>query len=549
MVLIAIAFVLGSVVLAYLAIKRAIQDFADAIDKDVISLREKGEASQMLLSILSAAVNGSKEAVIAVDASNRVLFLNPTAEVLTGWKFADASKKPLSSVVDLKHETTLRRVESPALKVLNDGLSHDLATLTVLESQTGSHKPVDGRSLPLLTGNERTGAVLILRDSSVGRAARESKRNIERLKAAIVESSLDCIILLDEKGNIVDMNPVATRTFSSKSDVLVGKQFFTKVLLSASSSFVAMEFEKAVAFGQTDTLKRSTEVVALRADGTEFHAEMAITELPGESPKVYAAYIVDITDRLAARNAERNARTAAETESREKSAFLADMSDELRTPLNAIIGYTEILIEAAEEQELDGFASDLEKIREAGLTLNTQVCDILDLARLESGRVKLNLENIKVQELLSDFVRTALPALSSNGNRLEIDIATEIRDMYSDKLKLKQGLLNLVSNASRHTRDRKLLLRLESRTEDGVTWMCFHVSDVTTGLPATEIDSLVDAYMSGGAPSRARFGGNGLGLVIVRHFCEMLGGRAVSSRQIGHGATFGMEVPLVSAYS
>jgi PAS domain S-box-containing protein len=537
--------VFSTLVVLYILCTATLKQLAEIHEEENRSAVDQIDFLKRRNGVLATTLESLKEAVVAVDKGNSIIYINPAAEKLTGWQHEDAISRKVDTVVTLKNDTTKAIIPGPIPAVLDDCMVHELAISSVIESRTGVTLPVDGSATPIWRGQEITGAVMILRDATEYRAAKQAQKASKSLKEAIIESALDCVVLIDAEGKIVEFNPVAAKTFGARREGMLGKTFFETALAPDDHNKITFAFEKAVKSGSGDLLGKRIEVTAVKSDGAAFPAELAIAEIPGQVPSVYAAYLRDISERVAAAQAEALARQAAEADSREKSVFLADMSDELRTPLNAVIGYTEMLQEEVFDDLATKYLPDLEKIHSAGRQLQSMISEILDLSKIESGGMQLYVESFSVADVVRDVEQSTSASLKKNGNSLTINLSDSVGEMQSDRMKMRQGLLNLLSNASRFTSNRKLLLEVTRQSREGSDWVTFRVSDVTGGIPAKEIEQLAEAFAKGGAPSRARFGGRGLGLVIVQHFCEMMGGNIISKRDVGHAATFGMELPAV----
>ena len=247
------------------------------------------------------------------------------------------------------------------------------------------------------------------------------------------------------------------------------------------------------------------------------------------------AVYTDITE-LRRQNIElEQAREASEVANRAKSQFLANMSHELRTPLNAIIGYSEILQEDAADTGQEQFISDLKKIEGAGRHLLGLINDILDLSKVEAGKMDLFVEEIDVPSLLSEVNAIIAPLTAKNGNVLEISTLDAIGSIRSDRTKLKQCLLNVLSNASKFTHDGKLALTVE-RFERSMIRIT--ISDTGIGMNEDQLGRLFQAFNQADASTTKRFGGTGLGLAITRHFCRLLGGDITAASVPGKGSTF-----------
>ncbi|PYQ54052.1 MAG: hybrid sensor histidine kinase/response regulator [Acidobacteria bacterium] len=237
------------------------------------------------------------------------------------------------------------------------------------------------------------------------------------------------------------------------------------------------------------------------------------------------------------------AKEAAEQANRTKSAFLANMSHELRTPLNAIIGYSEMLQEEAEDGGHDEAIPDLKKIHGAGKHLLALINDILDLSKIEAGKMELFLETFEVRHLVEEVRSTIHPLIEKNGNVLEVDCPTDLGAMHADVTRVRQVLFNLLSNASKFTE--KGTVGLTVRRQDGADgpWLVFEVSDTGIGMTPEQLGKLFQAFSQADASTSRKYGGTGLGLVISRRFAQMMGGDVSVKSQYGKGSTFTVRLP------
>jgi len=237
------------------------------------------------------------------------------------------------------------------------------------------------------------------------------------------------------------------------------------------------------------------------------------------------------------------AKVAAEAANQAKSAFLANVSHELRTPLNAIIGYSEMLMEDAEEENFTHFTSDLAKIHAAGKHLLTLINDILDLSKIEAGKAQLTLESFDVTDMLEEVVSTIRPLVSKNGNTLEVQTARNLGRMYSDLTKVRQSLFNLLSNATKFTEAGSITLEATRREIHGTDWFTFCVRDTGIGMTPEQVKKIFQPFSQANEQTAIKYGGTGLGLTITRRFCEMLGGEIGVESSCNQGSCFTVQLP------
>jgi signal transduction histidine kinase/DNA-binding response OmpR family regulator/HAMP domain-containing protein len=273
-----------------------------------------------------------------------------------------------------------------------------------------------------------------------------------------------------------------------------------------------------------------------------------------KSPGAFPPTVVDLLQTCATQStlAIQNARLFREIEARghqleiasqHKSQFLANMSHELRTPLNAIIGYSEMLQEEAEELGQVDFLPDLQKINAAGKHLLALINDILDLSKIEAGKMDLFLETFEIAPMLRDVVTTITPLVEKNANTLAVHHAADLGAMRADLTKVRQALFNLLSNACKFTQQGIVTLAVTREAVAGVDWLTFRVSDTGIGMTSKQVEKLFQSFSQADASTTRQYGGTGLGLAITRHFCQMMGGDITVESALGQGSSFTIRLP------
>jgi signal transduction histidine kinase/CheY-like chemotaxis protein len=297
---------------------------------------------------------------------------------------------------------------------------------------------------------------------------------------------------------------------------------------------------------------RARLVVPLLRSGKVVGALIVRRKAPGE----FSANTIDLLKTFAAQSAVaiQNARLFSEVReksrelevaSQHKSQFLANMSHELRTPLNAIIGVTEMLLEDARDFKRDDEVEPLERVLRAARHLLALINDILDLSKIEAGRMELHLESFPLAPLIQDVMNTIEPLAKMNSNRIVVDTEQEIGTIYADQIRFRQALLNLASNANKFTENGTVTIAARPQHEDGHDWITVAVTDTGIGMNPEQMGRLFQEFSQADSSTTRKYGGTGLGLAISRHFCRMMGGDITVDSEPGAGSTFTIRLPRV----
>ena len=338
------------------------------------------------------------------------------------------------------------------------------------------------------------------------------------------------IVTLNQAFRITDCNPAFERLFGYRREETLGEDLDTLVNTEETRTEAVDKSEQALKGQVVKGIGKRR-----RKDGSFLDVEYAGVPVlvDGEQVGVMAMYH-DITELY-------QARSEAEEANQAKSQFLANMSHELRTPLNAIIGYSEMLQEEAEEEGQDHFIPDLSKIHKAGKHLLALINDILDLSKIEAGKTELFLEPFDLMNLVEDVQSTVDPLVQQNGNRLTVVTDGEPGSMVADLTKVRQVLLNLLSNAAKFTENGKIELRVRAANQE----VHLEVADSGIGMTPEQMGRLFEAFSQAEASTAKKYGGTGLGLVISRKFCQLMGGDITPESTPGVGTTFTVRLPRI----
>ena len=353
-----------------------------------------------------------------------------------------------------------------------------------------------------------------------------------QFRQAVVDNAVDGILTIDERGHVASINPAAEAMFGSSGGV--GRPI---------GQIIPATMPQLSRMGGS-----GHELNVHRPDGSVITLDLTVGRWQRENHAFLVVIARDITRRLEAEERLRQARDVAESASRAKSVFLANMSHELRTPLNAIIGYSEMLQEEAQLEAQTSLASDLTKIHSAGRHLLTLINDILDLSKIEAGKMDMYFESFDIQKLVGEVASTIQPLVRRNTNVLQINVEQPLGQMRSDMTKVRQALFNLLSNATKFTERGTIQLNVRRVPDSAPATIEFQVIDSGIGMNEAQLSRLFQAFNQADSSTTRKYGGTGLGLAITRHFCQMLGGDISVSSQTGVGTTFTILLPADSEH-
>lgn len=370
----------------------------------------------------------------------------------------------------------------------------------------------------------------------------QQAENQLRRQALTFANINDSVVITDIDGTISDCNPATEQIFGYTREEVIGGQldlWYRPLQLESLRDTII----ETVA----QEHRWSGEIPFIHKDGTNGVCEVVVVNLNDEQDQPIGRIWVghDITMRKYAEKEMRNAKLAAEAANQAKSLFLANMSHELRTPLTAIIGYSDLMIRELRHVDHPTIMPDLMRIQASSRHLLRLVNDILDLSRIEAGRMSLYLETVSVHDLIKRVVEDVRPQVEQNRNILHIDCATNVGEVYVDSAKLYQIVFNLLDNAAKFTTEGEITLTVAREVANGVDWLRIGVSDTGIGITREQMQNLFQPFMQGDNSATRKHGGAGLGLSVSQRFCEMMGGRISVASEPGIGSIFVVYVPAV----
>jgi PAS domain S-box-containing protein len=398
----------------------------------------------------------------------------------------------------------------------------------------------------------------ITMDISGRKRAELSLQQAEEKYRSIFENAADGIFQTTADGNYVSANPALAQIYGYDSPEVLIATLSTRIehQLYVSpprrAEFIQlMNQHGAVIDFESQVYRHDGSIIWISENAREVRDD-------DDNLLYYEGIVKDITDRKQAAEELFKAKEAAEAASRAKSQFLANMSHELRTPLNAIIGYSEMLQEDSQDMGYDDLIPDLEKICGAGKHLLGLINDILDISKIEAGRMDLYLETFCIPNLIDEVEATIQPLIEKNSNTLIVNYPDDLEGMCADQTKVRQTLLNLLSNASKFTKEGTITLTVEKKDEgsrikdkneasfifEPSSFILFTVSDTGIGMTEEQTAKLFQPFTQADASTTRKYGGTGLGLAISRRFCQMMGGDIRAESTLGQGSTFTVYLPL-----
>ena len=505
------------------------------------------ESEALKATILESALD---HAILTTDPASRITSWSPGAEAIFGWTAAEAIGQP-ATLIFTPEDREAGAPEEEVETARHEGHAEDERWHLCKD---GSRVYMSGSMRPLRdAAGDECGFLKLARNETERQRAEEAVRESEERLSLAARATNDAIWDWDLVADSIHWNEAVQTLFGYAPEQVAPTGAWWKEHVHPEDRERVVHGIHAVIDG--DGEHWSEEYRFLRADGS--YADVLdrgfmLRDTAGR-PKRMIGAMLDLTERkrfeaelVAARDAAEAAKEAAEGANRAKSTFIANMSHELRTPLSAIIGYAEMMAEEAEDgAEAGDMLPDLRKIEANARHLLGLINDVLDLSKVESGKMEVYAEGFDAGAVVRELADTAQSLMEKKANALRVEVEPGLGSMHSDVTKVRQVLLNLLSNAAKFTEGGTVTLSAERAKQDGRDWVRFSVSDTGIGMTEEQRAKLFQRFQQADASTTRKFGGTGLGLALTKAFCRMLGGDVEARSAPGQGSTFTVRLPAV----
>ena len=530
---------------------------------DITESKREAAALEEQRHQLAAILDNLPDATFAIDTKGCITAWNRAAEVMTGVKSEDmfgkgnyeyaipfyGERRPI--LIDLlfspdQEISKYQHVRRVGDALLGDGYIRWPHREMWFEGSAALLRDSQGNII---------GAIETIRDQTERRRAEEGVASSNLRLAGVIDALPDAAFVIDHERKVVAWNRALVNMTGVEADKMLGKgdheyavPFYGERRPIVIDLIEKPDDELAQDYAwlrreDGGVLSGEVEIDFPFIDHTLYIQARARALYDADGSMIGAIEIIhDLTERQRFENELTIAKRSAEEANTAKSAFLANMSHELRTPLNAIIGYSEMLAEELAEMGEARMVDDSNKIRSAGKHLLGLINDVLDISKIEAGKMTISIEKIEVEAMLRDVISTITPLAAKNSNTLKFECPADLPPIHSDLMKVRQSLLNLLSNACKFAKEGTIQMRV---AVDG-DWIDFIVEDNGIGMTPEQLGRLFEAFSQADATITRQYGGTGLGLAITRKFCRMMGGDVVVASTLGVGSTFTMRLPIVA---
>ena len=524
-------------------LEERVADRSAAAERRAVELARSEEALLKQTTILQSILDSMGDGVIVADKKGNVILSNPAAEEIlhtrqTGIPIKEWTEHYGLYLPDMV--TAYPTKELPPVRAI-EGEDVDAAEVFVRHADVpegGIWLSFNARPLKGEDGVLHNG-VAVFRDVTTHKKAEREQQKF----TSLIENSSEFIGMASLEGKFFFLNEAARK--------LVGLHSDNEVLLTNLSDCCTEETWVEL---RDISLPQVMKTGQWEGEGRLRHFKngrfidvwmiiFLVRDPQTSEPLCLATVQRDITEQKRATRDLQKAKESAEAANIAKSQFLANMSHELRTPLNAIIGYSDMLQEEAEDKGRKEFIPDLQKVNSAGKHLLNLINDILDISKIEAGKMDLFLETVSLPGMIRDIATIVGPLMEKNKNTLEVNCPSDLGTMHTDATKVQQILFNLLSNAGKFTDQGTVFLDVARKMVGGRDWIQWRVRDTGIGMTPAQRVKLFQDFAQVDASTTRKYGGTGLGLAISKRFCRMMGGDITVESTFGKGSTFTIWLP------
>ena len=512
------------------AVLEALQGSNDALAREVEFRAKTEEAVKESSTRLQRFLDDANDLIQNVDRDGRFLYVNRSWKRVLGYSNDDLEQMSLFDIVHPDHRRELRD-EFARLYGGGDPLPFN----TEYVAADGRLVLLSGSSQVQFSEDQAVTTQTILRDVTEQRLAEQRLGEAQRNLEALVENTGDSIWSVDRNHRLITMNSAFALAIEARTgqEPRVG-QFPNQLFDEDDAQWYRQLYAKTLAGS------RHVDVRTDYVDGHLRYFEMYANPIQSLEGVVGAVFFgKDVTDRVRAEEALRVAKEEAEAANKAKSDFLANMSHELRTPLNSVIGFTNILLKNKDERLNDKDIGFLTRVLTNGKHLLALINEVLDLAKVEAGRMELIIEEVDLAHLCVETVQQLEGQVKAKEGSVQLlaDVPDSVRLVETDSAKLKQVIINLVGNAVKFTHEGTVTVRLDL-ADDGQTPTAISVVDTGIGIPKDRLEAIFEAFQQAEAGTSRKYGGTGLGLALSRSICLLMGYDLIVESKVGTGSTF-----------